>query len=253
MSKYFLIIIVTQLLISCTGDEKNYHAYDIELWKDTEVWDFANCISKGNFEKAESILNQEKIPIDFKDPKFGETLLCWAIWNNNLDAVKFLVSHGANPNAHDTYNGQSPMSVAASEYNSVDILKYLLENGGSPNDYVKENEVLSHGQYLETPLTSAAYFSIEKTKLLVEAGADVNFAIKPGQTSFYKAAISTRMGILEYLLFNSKMDYKKTYIVTIDNDTLYLKEILERKRVIHPEDSIIVKHIYDYIDTIITE
>ena len=113
--------------------------------------------------------------------------------------------------------------------------------------------MLSHGQYLETPLTSAAYFSIEKTKLLVEAGADVNFAIKPGQTSFYKAAISTRMGILEYLLFNSKMDYKKTYIVTIDNDTLYLKEILERKRVIHPEDSIIVKRIYDCIDTIITE
>lgn len=75
MSKYFLIIIVTQLLISCTGDEKNYRAYDIELWKDTEVWDFANCISKGNFEKAESILNQEQIPIDFKDPKFGETLL----------------------------------------------------------------------------------------------------------------------------------------------------------------------------------
>ena len=48
-------------------------------------------------------------------------------------------------------------------------------------------------------------------------------------------------------------DYKKTYIVTIDNDTLYLKEILERKRVIHPEDSIIVKRIYDCIDTIITE
>ncbi|KWW26849.1 MAG: ankyrin [bacterium P3] len=251
MKKYSLLILM--VLSACIGGEENYLGYNIELWKDTEVWDFANCISKGNFKKAERLLGQNQININFKESKFGETLLHWAVMNDNLDAVKFLVNHGANPNAHDTYNGQSPISIAASEFNSIEILNYLLAHGGNPNDYVKESEVLSYERSLETPLIGAAFISLEKTKRLVAAGADVNFAVKPGYTAFYNAAISKHKDILAYLIYTCKMDYTKTFVVTVDNDTLYLKDILDKEYDTHPEDSVIIKRIQAKIGNSIIE
>lgn len=248
MKKYILFIFVTQMMVACIGWEKDYLGYDIELWKDTDVWDFAKCISKGEFERAEKILRDHSIDIDFKDPKFGETLLYWAVFNDNIDAVKFLVEHGANPNAHNTCNGTSPMVLASSRFNSIEILKYLLEHGGNPNDYVKENEVLSYARILDTPLTKAAFFSLEKTKMLIKAGGNLNFSVKPGRTAFFNAAISTRIEILDYLLFNCKLDYKKTFTITIKGDTLYLKEIMKNNPILHPKDSIVFKRINDYLD-----
>ena len=235
------------LFVSCIGHEKDYLGDDIELWKNTEAWDFAKCISKGKFEKAEKILEENHLDVDFREPKFGETLLSWAIFNDNIDAVKFLIDHGANPNLHNTYNGESPMTNAAGGFRSVEILDYLLLHGGNANDHAGKDEKLSYFYSNETPLTEAAFTSLEKTKMLIVAGADVNFAVEPGMTPVYKAA--HRLNVLEYLLKNCKVDYKKTYIVTMDTgDTLFLKELVKNDRVAYQQDSVRVKRILKYID-----
>ena len=237
------------LFVSCIGHEKDYLGDDIELWKDTEAWNFAKCISKGKFEKAEKILEENHLDVDFREPKFGETLLSWAIFNDNIDAVKFLIDHGANPNLHNTYNGESPMTNAAGEFNSIEMLKYLLAHGGDPNDYVKEDEKLTGWRSPKTPLIAAAFISLEKTKMLIEAGADPNFAVEPGQTSLCEASFKLKMDVLEYLIKNCQIDYKKTYIVTMDTgDTLFLKELVKNDRVAYQQDSVRVKRILKYID-----
>lgn len=247
MKKIIFTITIILVFISCRSGKRNLLARDIELWENTEVWDFAKCISKHRFEKAEELLVQKHINVDYKEPKFGETLLSWAVLNDNVEAVKFLVDHGANPNSHNTYNGESPMTDAAGDFNSVEILRYLLSHGGNPNDYVKENEVLTNGRSIKTPLIAAAFISLEKTKMLVEAGGDANFAVEPGYTAFYQAV--HRPDILENLLLNCLCDYKKSFIVTLDTgDTLYLKELIEKDKVTYRQDSVTVKRILDYID-----
>lgn len=246
MKKLLFVIILLQVLISCNS---NYIEKDIELWKETEIWDFAKYISKNEFENAEEMIIKYRIDVDCKEPKYGETLLSWAVLNDNLDVVKFLIGHGANPNSHNTYNGMSPITDAAGGSNSKEILRYLLLHGGNPNDYVKENEVLTHGRSIKTPLIAAAFVSLEKTKMLVEVGADVNFAVEPGYTSFHQAALRLKKDILEYLLLNCKMDYSKTYTVTLDTgDTLYLKEIIRNDKVAYRQDSVAVKRLLDYIE-----
>lgn len=244
MKRHIQWLLLLMTIVSCS-EEKKHLGYDIELWKDTEVWNFASYISNNDFEKAEELLSCNSYDVDFREPKFGETLLSWAILNDNVEAVNFLLDHGANPNSHNTYNGESPMTDAAGGFHSVEILKYLLSHGGNPNDYVKETENLSY-RSKETPLTKAASTSLEKTKMLVEAGADPNFTIEPGMTPFYKAA--HRIEVLEYLLLNCKFDYRKTFIETIDGDTLFLKEILEKDKVAYRRDSIRIKRILKYID-----
>lgn len=249
MKKIIFTIAIILVFISCRSGKRNLLARDIELWENMEVWDFAKCISKRRFEKAERLLVQKHIDVDYKEPKFGETLLSWAVLNDNVEAVKFLVDHGANPNSHNTYNGESPMTDAAGDFNSVEILRYLLLHGGNPNDYVKENEVLTNGRSIKTPLIAAAFISLEKTKMLVEAGGDANFAVEPGYTAFYYATLRLKKDVLDYLVSNCGFDYKKTYIVTLDTgDTLYLKELIEKDKVSHRQDSVTVKRILDYID-----
>lgn len=244
----FVLLFLTA--VSCMDGKKNYQVYDIMLWKETAAWDFAECISNGDFDEAASLIKEKKVDVDFKEPRFGATLLSWAILNDNYKAVKFLVDHGANPNSHDFYDGRSPIFYAASEFCSKEILRYLLEHDGNPNDYVNEHEVLSHGRSIETPLTGAAFIDIEKTKMLVDAGADVNFSVEAGWTPYFKAAIKPRMDVLEYLVFNCTMDYRKTFVVTLDTkDTLYLKELIMTNSVVHPDDSVIAERILNYINT----
>lgn len=247
-NKYYILFVIC-LIISCKEITWGGLGNDINLWRDTEIWDFANCVSNGDFNKAEVLLSGCKIDIDFKEPKYGETLLSWAVQNDNIEAVTFLVDHGANPNAHDSYNGKSPMVIAAEEFNSPEILKYLLNHGGNPNDHVNEGEHLTNGRSSYTPLIGAAFVSLEKTKMLVNAGADPNFAVEPGYTSYTHAAMRTQMDILEFLLKNCKMDYKKSFIVTLDTkDTLYLKEIIKKDDAICKMDSARYNRILNYLD-----
>jgi ankyrin repeat protein len=249
MIKFVLSIILLQTLASCCSEERNYLGTDIELWENTEAWEFAKYISKNQFEEAEQLIVQNHIDVDYREPKFGETLLSWAVLNDKVEAVKFLVNHGANPNSHNTYNGVSPIVEAAGGFSSIEILKYLLLHGGNPNDFVGEQEKLTHGRSIKTPLIAAAFISLEKTKMLVETGGDANFAIKPGYTSFCHAALAMKKDIIEYLLLNNKIDYKRTNIITLDTrDTLYLKELIKKDKVAYRQDSIMVKRVLTYID-----
>ena len=247
MKYIFLTIVILYAFVTCLSGKHEYVAKDIELWKNTEVWDFAKCVSNNQFEKAGQLINKYHIDVDFREPKFGESLLSWAVLNENIDAVKFLIGHGADPNLHNTYNGDSPMVDAAGSFDSGEILKYLLAHGGNPNDYVKSSEKLTYGRTRYTPLGNAVIVSLKKTKMLIEAGADPNFASENGMTPFYWA--SHRLDVLEYLLLNCDLDYKKTYIVTKDtNDTLYLKELVVNNKVEYQQDSIRVRRILKVID-----
>ena len=250
MKKIVFLFTIVQFLIACNEIRWGGGGNDIDLWRDTEIWEFAKLISNGTYEKAEVMLEDNKIDIDFREPKYGETLLSWAVQNDNLEAVKFLVDHGANPNAHDTYFGRSPMVFAAEEFNSIEILRYLLGHGGNPNDCANDREILKEGPWPHTPLIGAAFISMEKTKMLVEAGGDPNFAVEPGFTSFTQASMRNKLDVLEYLLRNCRIDYGKSYIVTQRKDTLFLKENIKNDEVVYQMDSVRVKRILKYLDII---
>ena len=58
----------------------------------------------------------------------GETALMTAARTGKVDAVKFLLAHGANVNAKETVRGQTALMWAAAEGNA-DVIRLLVASG----------------------------------------------------------------------------------------------------------------------------
>lgn len=109
----------------------------------------------------------------------GTTPLHWAVYRNDVAAVKRLIGAGANVNAANDY-GATPLSEAAVTGN-VEVIRLLLKAGA---DAKAAN---ADGQTALMVLSRTS--NIEAAKLLLKAGADVNRREQwRGQTALMWAA-----------------------------------------------------------------
>ena len=184
-------------------------------------------IRRGNNQKAIELLTNS-IDINAKLSS-TKTLLHIAVQENNIEIVKFLLKHGANPNAKDA-NGNTPLHEVMSEFflyeqSSKIIVKLLLEYGADINIKNKYGETLLDvvlikskkyyrliiREFIEFLLDNGAKFNkpeaeiiyavltndIAKVKSLLEKGVDVN-TVAP--TLFYWALKNKHIEIIKLLL-----------------------------------------------------
>ncbi len=110
------------------------------------------------------------------------------------------------------------------------MLHLLLEHGGNPNQVCKGKHP-DNSHIITTPLMEAVGCCLNKTKLLVEQGADINFG-----NGFQSVLFSATHGgkdrelILKYLLIEKKADFKTKFALTIDGDTLRITDLLRSWR-----------------------
>lgn len=116
----------------------------------------------------------------------------------DIKEVERLLKKGVPVNLRTTelYENTTPLMVAAaSTYAGVDMLGFLIENGAD----LHVTDVVSH-----TPLGMAAKSaSVEKTKFLLEAGAEVDYAGSGGMTALVHAAFSldpARIDVMKLLI-----------------------------------------------------
>jgi ankyrin repeat protein len=134
--------------------------------------------------------------------KLGQTLLHYAVYTNDFELLKFAVENGADVNKKDNIVGRN-IGYTAAFYifylntNGWKLLDYLAENGAdltftidlqpliiyaAQHGCSEELSVLiKHGADVNTldyvPLTPLYYVTTaEKAQILIDAGADVNFA-----------------------------------------------------------------------------
>lgn len=229
----FLILIVE---LSCATSKDHMIDSDLRLWEGTKGWSLAKAVQDEDSVKISKIIAAKGITIDFREPKFGQNLLMWAVLNNKIKAVRILLNLGADPNLHDTYKGESPVLEASEVGVDIKILELILNHGGNPNNFVLETEKLSEERTYETPLIRAAMTSFEKSKLLIEHGADVNMIIShkglvnkkimDRETPLMSAVLWNRVDIVSYLIFEKGADFKETYGITIDGDTIEFAKML---------------------------
>lgn len=176
-----IILIVLFVVVSCNKEEKVNKRHllgnDFRLFQDTPVWNLAKAVDDENLSLIKEEINFKKANPNYKESKFGSTLLMLAIKNNKYKSVNLLLILGADPNLEDSYTGETAM-ICASKNKDINYLKLLLKYKGNPNS--KENVQTKKGdQARKTALTSAiSYFddtSLEKVKLLINAGADLNY------------------------------------------------------------------------------
>jgi hypothetical protein len=233
----FITIALT--VFSFTGrdtivDRKNMTGYDYRLFQGTPAWALAKAIKNCDTTQITDIVSKDRTLLEYRDPKFGETLLEIAVMTLRYNSVKTLISLGADPNAQDKYAGSSPLMHAADilltdsgTYGSnPKYLKLLLQHGGDPNSEQKGERPPGYNVRLTPLLNACGTGYLDYVKLLVDAGADVKYD-NNGQTLLFNALFSaTPDPELVLYLIDKGVDYKKPLLTRLDGSKLYITDMM---------------------------
>ena len=231
MKTILFVLLATTMLYSCRMNNSNLTGYDIEIFKGP-AWKLAKAVDSEDTIKIKRILHEGKISVNYQEPHFGHTVLLWAVRMGKIKSVEVLLKNGANPNLQDNYDGNSAFMEACKFGINYDrdtqILKLLIEYGGDPNSEEKGPRRQGN-KTRKTPLILAARCCFEKVKLLVEAGADIDYRTEFGGNALFSALIGANesLEILDYLVIEKKANICLPLRINSDGRKLYLKDELK--------------------------
>lgn len=243
---YYTTIKASNYVINKIINRGEYMISNINIYKDTPAWELALAVRDEKTKTIEKVTKDNPKLINYQEPKYGATLLLWAVGMEKYKSAEALLKCGADPNIATT-EGETPLFRAAG-YSWIDndyekdpkYVKLLLSLGADSNiNYVgHEHDVIETGT---SPLMNSIGCGIEKTKALVEGGADINYKTKNGKTAALVALIhvgpntnSGEMQYAHYLISEKKAKVNEPYYrlesVTMPgdnpNDKFYPVDIL---------------------------
>ncbi|EKX97412.1 ankyrin repeat protein, partial [Hoylesella saccharolytica F0055] len=248
---YTILFFFSLQLFSCRDipvNKDDLLGDDFRLFQGTVAWNLAKAVEDQNVTEIKRQVLSLKVPVDYKEEKWNQTLLMMAVSSNKIRSVKCLLALGASPNEHDdSVNslGETPIIVAA-RFPSISpkILQLLLDYGGNPNSIECGKQKDNFGNWIparDFALNEAVFTGFEKVKILVEAGADVNLQTEttaPG--AIYATIQHRRMDILLYLLEHGA-DYRRKFErIDWDNPehpSFYVDILYKLRFCVYPLDS----------------
>ena len=150
-----------------------------------------NCLGNGSLDMMRNLIDA-KANVNVVN-KYGTTVLVDAIGAGNHDAVKILLASGAQMNNEKASVNALSFAVYRSD---EEMLKILLDAKADPNARHQLHPD-------ETPLMNAVSMngsSLEKVRMLVEAGARLDHCDSRGRTPLAIAAKKKMEEVLRYLL-----------------------------------------------------
>lgn len=218
----YLVVIglsVCFLSFNSYGDsDKNYLKNNILIFKDTPAWKLAVTVKIEDIESLSRIVKENPSLLNYQEPNYGVSILLWAVGVEKYKSAETLLKYGADPNIPTKLYGETPLFLASgvtwnrSKYsfygkdlkaiNDPKYVNLLLRYSADPNkNYIgTDNTIIEPGF---SPLMNSIGNGIEKTKALVDAGADVNYKTPKGRTA-----------AIESLIFPMDIEYAYYLIVT---------------------------------------
>jgi ankyrin repeat protein len=173
--------------VSC-GKKKYPPEY---FYHDSNVIELCNAITKQDEHKIDELLKQNTdINAIGKD---GMTPLLWALNFTNKKMYEIVLKKGGDPNIKITEGSLKHHSVMSlvCKLKDNDYLKITLKYIKNSGNIQFDKSILSY---------AIRVYSFEKTRLIVEAGADINKKDDRGDPPLILAAIHNQYDIVYYLL-----------------------------------------------------
>jgi hypothetical protein len=197
---FITIITFSSILSSCQfndkeTDKEEYRITNINIYKNTIAWELALAVKNQKTKTIEKIAKDNLNLLNYQEPKYEATLLLWAVGMERYKSAETLLKCGADPNITSNTEWKTPLFLAAGfswiDYyakNDPKYVKLLLSYGADPNKNYNESEkfIIEPGA---SPLMHSIGRGIEKTKALVEAGVDINYKTKTGNTAAVEALL----------------------------------------------------------------
>ncbi|PQL94747.1 ankyrin repeat domain-containing protein [Apibacter adventoris] len=190
IQRIYIFILMLVMFYSC----KHYlPGYNYKLFQDTPVYTLSKAVESDNLSEMTRLVKEEKIDVNYREPKFGNNLLMLAIVNQKKETVQALLDLGADPNLKNFYSDDTSFTVALKYMEScnMDKVKLLIEHGADVNTRKKYLREATNETYNETALSLASSKKncVDLVKYLVAKGACVN------DTLYYKGygAITTAL------------------------------------------------------------
>ncbi len=187
---------------------------DAALFYGTPLYDLAEEMSGlivyfRSQDKIARLINElPKEYINYQEGKYGMTIGHFALSTGNFKAIQLLLDKGLNPNLIDKEGSAIIIHIngpfISRKPEAIETLKYMIKKGGDVNLYSEKGYT--------TPLIEAANSNFDNVKVLIEAGADPNFIVKdlegPFRSALSSALVSSRIEIVNYLIFEQKVDFR---------------------------------------------
>ena len=201
---------------------------DICLFYNTPVWELAQAVEDENSGLIRSLVQRDDfVLLSFQEPRFGQSLLQWAVRTNHFASVKVLAELGAAPNLQ-SFDDTSALIHAAYKADDADYLKLLIENGGDVN----ARAISKNGQFerFETPLIAATKQIRQNVDILLNAGADPSYYTPNQQTAWKSAATLKKKDIVNLLIIEYEAEFRYSTGVNVAGDRIDIGYTLRRMR-----------------------
>lgn len=255
---YFLAFFLVMTSCDYIYDKTRLTGDDYRLFWETPLKKLAQAVSKEDTNRISKLLKEDKVDINLKEPKFGQTLLILTINNRDFNSCKKLLELGANPHIQNDYSGTSAIIEASKNTIEKDLsikfLKLLLEYGANPSD-IEKGERKEGNTTRKTPLINACGLTLndesplEKVKLLVESGADINYKNEYNQFALQNTLIFEHYDVAIYLLKKganyNEIIFDRSKFST-DGKKIYITDLL-RERLL-PLNSLKYKQKMEIVD-----
>lgn len=226
MKKTYTVFIVLMIginsIISCSfqKNKEDLTIKDIEIFENTPAWELARAVKHQKLGKIEKIVSRDKGLLSYEESKFNMTLLMWSIFNGRYKSAEELLRLGADPNITSKKRGGTALFFALNE-EDIKYTKLLLNYKADPNvTYCIPDKGNGETDVTECG-TSALMYSIrstfieksniDKVKLLVSRGANINYKTKLGTTAAINALLYKDIESAYYLIVEKKANIKECY------------------------------------------
>jgi ankyrin repeat protein len=218
-----IITVISAVILGCTNyNSEDFNGDDIRLFRNTPIWEVAKYVEKENTTGVVQFFEKHPDLINLQEPKFQMTLLYWSVQNEKFHSAQALIEHGANPNIKNNL-GITALNQLANHKNVAELLQLFIKYGGDVN------AVSEHG-HLKTPLITAVHTSFENTKILVEAGANINYIDPEYHECVLRSALDfSNIDIVKDLIMEKGADFTMKLGVAADangnpgkGDTIYI-------------------------------
>lgn len=217
MKRYALLFL---FLTGCNnGGNETIDLYNSKaLFKNSEAEEIIIPILKEDIRAIEKLMLSNSNLATYQEPKYGSSLVHFAIRKRKCESLKKLLKFGADPDLKDVY-GETPLFEAiytAKSFNS-DLRKcivYLLENGADPNaENASEMEkakdsILEKGTSLLMLASSRSY---DVSKLLIEYGANIDYKTKSNRTSAVISLLTKNVETAHLLIVENRAKVTESF------------------------------------------